>query len=104
MDPYLEGPEFFPGLHDRLIHQISDALQAILPPPYYAEIGSRIWFEYPDHSFEPDAIVSHESQPAVPCCSPVDVLVPADAESLAVEVRDIFVEIRTIPRQRSSSR
>jgi Protein of unknown function (DUF4058) len=45
MDPYLEHPEFFPGLHDRLINQISDVLQASLFSPYFAEIASRGWLD-----------------------------------------------------------
>jgi HEAT repeat protein len=46
MDPYLENPEFFPGLHDRLINELSADLQKSLPPAYYAEIRSRVWVEY----------------------------------------------------------
>jgi hypothetical protein len=43
MDPFLEHPLHFPGLHDRLITAISDALQPQLPHPYYAEIGQQLW-------------------------------------------------------------
>lgn len=39
MDPCLEHPEIFPGLHDRLIAYLSEALQPVLPSPYYADLG-----------------------------------------------------------------
>jgi hypothetical protein len=57
MDPYLENPEFFPGLHDRLINELSADLQKSLPPAYYAEIRSRVWVEYVERPFEPDVNV-----------------------------------------------
>lgn len=45
MDPYLERETIFPGLHNRLIAGLSEALQAALPAPYFAEIGERVWDE-----------------------------------------------------------
>ncbi len=45
MDPYLEHPAFFPGLHDSMITYLRESLQATLPEPYYAEIGDRVWVE-----------------------------------------------------------
>jgi hypothetical protein len=44
MDPYLENSVLFPGLHDRLIAYISEALQPQLPAPYYADITDRVWY------------------------------------------------------------
>ena len=41
MNPYLEHPAVFPGLHNRLIVVLSELLPAALPAPYYAEIGER---------------------------------------------------------------
>ena len=52
MDPFLEHPSHFPGLHDRLINAISDALQTKLPEPYYAEIGERLWVEIAERLIE----------------------------------------------------
>jgi hypothetical protein len=45
MDPYLEHPAIFPGLHDSMITYLREALQARLPEPYYAEIGERVWVQ-----------------------------------------------------------
>jgi hypothetical protein len=47
MDPYLEHPEIFPDLHSSLNFCLREALQAQLPPPYYAVLGRRAWIEVP---------------------------------------------------------
>jgi hypothetical protein len=96
MDPYLEHPTIFPGLHNRLIAGISDALQAALPAPYFAEIGERVWVEVSQRFIEPDASVFRGPSEsgaiaALPSRSrPVVVTVPHD------ERREPWVEIRTL--------
>ncbi len=57
MDPYLEHPAFFPGLHDSMITYLRESLQATLPEPYYAEIGDRVWVEMSSRSIGPDVKV-----------------------------------------------
>lgn len=57
MDPYLEHPAVFPGLHDRLISYLSEALQGVLPEPYYAEISDRVWVEVSQRRIGPDVEV-----------------------------------------------
>jgi hypothetical protein len=61
MDPYLEAPAFFPDLHDRFITRVSETLQACLPDPYYAVIGSRVWVETSRRSIGPDVEVLRPS-------------------------------------------
>ncbi len=41
MDPYLEAPDIWPDLHDRLAGQISTELNRTLPQPYYARLEMR---------------------------------------------------------------
>jgi hypothetical protein len=41
MDPYLEAPEIWPDLHDRLATKISAILNATLPAPFYARLEIR---------------------------------------------------------------
>ncbi|MFM9960016.1 MAG: DUF4058 family protein [Planctomycetaceae bacterium] len=41
MDPFLEHPDFFPGLHAALAFCIREQLQARLPDSYFAEISER---------------------------------------------------------------
>ena len=40
MDPYLESPEYFPGLHDKFILYIEEFLQPSLPASYFANRGN----------------------------------------------------------------
>jgi hypothetical protein len=97
MDPYLEHPAVFPGLHNRLIAVLSEVLQAALPAPYYAEIGERLWVEVAERFIEPDASVLRREPgretaegpvvAAQPRSRPVVVTVPHD------ERREPFVEI-----------
>jgi hypothetical protein len=97
MDPYLESRSFFPDLHDRLITRTSDHLQACLPEPYYAVVGSRLWVETSRRSIEPDVEVlaaadTDKGEGGVSIATrskPVIIHVPQD------ENRETFVEIRS---------
>lgn len=53
MDPFLERPSVFSGLHGRLITYLEDAIQPLLPPPYFAKSGQRVWVEYSERRREP---------------------------------------------------
>ena len=54
MDPYQEHPALFPGLHGRLVANLSEALQACLPAPYFAEFEERLWVEVSERPIEPN--------------------------------------------------
>src|SRR5574341_1763260 len=43
MDPYLEAPAQWPGVHQRLITYTADALQSSLRPRYQVLIGERVY-------------------------------------------------------------
>lgn len=45
MDPWLEGEETFPNLHERLIISMQDALNEALPPGYVATSKNRVWVD-----------------------------------------------------------
>ncbi len=62
MDPYLEGPDWFPGLHDAMITFLVGTLMRRLPAPYYAKSTQRVWLEYTHKSIEPDADVLHSGR------------------------------------------
>lgn len=54
MDPYLENPARWPGVHHRLITYIGDALTTLLPPGYEADIGERLYVVQADREIYPD--------------------------------------------------
>lgn len=60
MDPYLERPRYFPGLHGGLIFAIKEILQPSLPEAYYAESNQYVWLETTKRYVEPDANVMRE--------------------------------------------
>ncbi len=62
MDPFLEDPEVFPNLHHDLITFLQGALQPLLPPPYYAGVGTRVWVEDSERYTEPDVDVPQEER------------------------------------------
>src|SRR5439155_25358177 len=54
MDPYLEDPQIWPGVHAALIVYIRDQLQPALRPRYIAAIEERVFVEGPDREIVPD--------------------------------------------------
>ena len=57
MDPYLERSRWFRGLHNNLITFIQEALQPLLPSPYFALTGELIWMEGSERYVDPDVDV-----------------------------------------------
>ena len=57
MDPWVELPAVFPDFHDRLIACMSEALNLVLPAPYYAGIAQRIWIDESARHTQPDVNV-----------------------------------------------
>jgi hypothetical protein len=58
MDPYLEKPSVFAGFHDQFIAYLVAAIQPLLPAPYFAKSGQRVWVELADRIREPDVSVA----------------------------------------------
>lgn len=63
MDPFLEDPAVFPDLHDNLIAELRNAINAQLPPPYYARSASRVWVEPSQRRVGPDVNVLRPERP-----------------------------------------
>ncbi len=57
MDPYLEHPALWPGVHQRLITHIGDMLNLVLPPGYVADIGERLYVVQPERDIYSDIVV-----------------------------------------------
>lgn len=103
MDPYLEEPILWPGLHQRLITHIGDTLNALMPPHYVADIGERLYVVQPEHSVYPDTVVvQHPCTPAHPEAhgERTSATMVSDQPLILtvepVEVRETFVEILSL--------
>jgi hypothetical protein len=104
MDPYLEHPARWPGLHQRLITYSSDTLNEILPSHYVADIGERLYIVQPERSIYPDVVVveslpppsrSRQAVSAEPVATSSDA--PWVVTTPTVEVREVFIEILLVP-------
>jgi hypothetical protein len=106
MDPWLESPSVFSDLHNRFITYFSEALNAVLPAPYFAAIANRVWIEQSERRVEPDVNVLHPPGNGAPAgtksaggvavadavgVQPVKVRVPRD------ELTEWFVEVHAAP-------
>lgn len=102
MDPWLEGPDIFPDLHDRMVVCLSEALNSVLPKSYFSTIASRIIIDDPRTPFEPDVNVVRTNGHAngstqisnsggVAVATEPMVLIAGD------EFRQKFLEVRTGP-------
>ncbi|NLY00139.1 MAG: DUF4058 family protein [Rhodopirellula sp.] len=106
MDPYLEAPDIWPDLHDRLANQISAVLNSVLPAPYYARLEMRPEVGIVEEGLAirrivPDVAVVRRppQQPAVGGTAVLDLPRDTISNSLELEIpvdpiRHGFVEIR----------
>lgn len=102
MDPFLEHPVFFPGLHGAMHTYIREALQPVLPEPYFAELNERVWVEPSARSIEPDSVVIHSPGNGYEGGG-VATAVATRSQPLVFEVFDdeyteMFIEVRTRTR------
>jgi hypothetical protein len=95
MDPWLEHPNLWSGVHASLIIYMRDTLQPLLSPRYVAAVEERIYVSTNDRILVPDLAVRRES--AEPKShSQVAVLEPDDAvilESVEDEIHEPYLEI-----------
>jgi len=105
MDPYLEQPALWSGVHQRLITYVQEILNVVLPPSYAAEIGERLYVTTPGRSIYPDMSVrqtgssSRMREPGTAGTSVLDAVDADEAWVVAfepVEVREGFLEIHHV--------
>jgi hypothetical protein len=51
MDPYLEHPAWWPGVHHRLIVGLADVLGPVLRPNYAVSVEERVYVGIPEDLF-----------------------------------------------------
>ncbi len=54
MDPYLEDPQLWPGVHSRFVVYLADQLQSMIRPRYIAAVEERVYVEGPEREIIPD--------------------------------------------------
>jgi len=100
MDPYLEHPDLWPDVHNRLIAALGDELSPILRPRYYVALEERTYLEPGELALvsRPDLTVVRRSGPSEPgqesrrTPAVVEVELP-----IAEPVRETYLEVRSVP-------
>lgn len=94
MDPYLEDPQIWPGVHARLIVYLGDHLQTQLRPRYVAAVEERVYLEGPEREIIPDVWMRRNLPGA---SSGGTALVEADAPLVVqipqLEIHEAYVNI-----------
>src|SRR5436190_304508 len=93
MDPFLEKAVFFGDLHDSTITYLREALQPLLPEPYYAATADRVWVELSQRYVQPDTNILR-STPKPPEAGATGVAVAASTAAKPVVVHVPWEEHR----------
>jgi hypothetical protein len=96
MDPYLEHPAVFPGIHGPMIVYLRDQLTPRIRPRYVASVGERVYVEGPEERpIAPDVWV-RRSPREEGALSPAGVAVvdePVMVEVPGLEIHEPYIEI-----------
>ncbi|MEA5625846.1 DUF4058 family protein [Nostoc sp. UHCC 0251] len=104
MNPYLENPELWPGVHGRLIVAIADYLSPQLRPKYFVAIEERIYQTTGDDKLLvgiPDVIVQKSQTAVNPKILNIAVATPAiQPKTVTVPIPEIvkerYLEVRKV--------
>lgn len=94
MDPYLENPILWTGVHSRLINAISSQIAPALRPRYVVSIEERVVIDLPLQQRVPDLWIQKTSSTARHDAAPNVVLEEATVMELADDtIREPYIEI-----------
>jgi hypothetical protein len=102
MDPWLEDPIIWPGVHSRLVIYIADRLQALLGKRYVAAVEERVYISTLDHAVIPNVSLRKGGDQAANHAATA-LLEPDDAvvvEIVEDEAHEPFVQILDLRTQR----
>jgi hypothetical protein len=96
MDPYLENPQIFPGIHGPMAVYVRDQLAQLIRPRYVASVGERVYVEGPEsRPITPDVWVRHTGHENGGLVSAGVALMdePVLVEVPDLEIREPYIEI-----------
>lgn len=107
MDPYLEDPALWPGLHDKINYNLVEALNGVLPEDYVADLEHRLYVTHRDTHIIPNVVTMREAarERLSSGAGSTAVLQRGDKPAILFappeEVSESYVEIRhlTIPKR-----
>ena len=105
MNPYMEDPRSWQGIHHRIISALDSEISAVLPAEYVSSIEERVYIEGWEKHYRPDNAVAQFAPIPVPANrSGAAVMereaaayfdVPITLEWLPETVHEPFIEVRT---------
>jgi hypothetical protein len=103
MDPWLESPAVFPDFHNAFLTYLREALNAVLPAPFFAAIATRIYMEESERLVEPDVDVLRPANLVPRSTNGANTATIAVRDLLEVpmnplpdeEITEIYLEVRT---------
>lgn len=98
MDPFLEQPALWPGVHHRLITTLSDMLTERVWPAYFVQIEERVYLVAPEHpdrwTIVPDVFVVRGAPRASTDATAETITTPTLVAPLVdLAVREWYIEI-----------
>ncbi len=97
MDPYLEDPRIWSGVHNRFIVYLADKLQPLIRPRYIAAVEERVFVQGTEQrEIIPDAWLKRqrpEANPAEAAVAVLDVDMPVVMQVPELEIHESYVEI-----------
>jgi hypothetical protein len=104
MDPYLEDPAYWQGVHNRLIDYIDSVLNKLLPEPYAAYTEVRCYIERSEDSIRPDVLLQTKLRSTVKTGGSGAALadasdIPLHFEVWPIESREAYISIRDVTRK-----
>lgn len=94
MDPYLEHPALWPGVHTRLMVALATQLKPHIRPRYVASIEERIFLEGPEEQRVPDVSIRKvQEEGGVPAAASATMDTPLVVEVRGQEIRERYIDI-----------
>ncbi len=99
MDPFLENPARWPTVHQGMISLMWMELNRILPKPYVADIGERVYMIVPPKDVYPDVYVlkhpgkRRRSGNGRAAAAVLEADTPVEVEFAEEHVREVFIQI-----------
>jgi hypothetical protein len=101
MDPYLEGPAWWPDFHTRFVNTLSESIADRLPEGYQATLNEQVVLIEPDpddeRDIEPDVtVIRSPGAPSAPRSSGLGVLEPQTIPNIVRldPHREVYIELR----------
>jgi hypothetical protein len=93
MDPYLEHPMLWTGVHTRLMVRLADQLGPRLRPRYIASVEERVYIEGPEQQRVPDIWVQKVRETGGTAVAAPAVNTPLVVEVEDLEIHEAYIEI-----------